>query len=110
MPVKQNKNYHDESLRTGDHRTLQTLTERQKETICYFFGIGIWKIRFTLEDIARKFDLTTERVRQIQDKAIPKLRGNNSVKFALFYIRVYNEFFVLNRVETCDYVNIDYII
>ncbi len=62
-----------ESLKTEISRSMQTLTDRQKETICYFFGIGVDR-PMSLEDISRKFDLTPERVRQIKDKAITKLR------------------------------------
>ncbi|MBC7949856.1 MAG: RNA polymerase sigma factor RpoD/SigA [Chitinophagaceae bacterium] len=62
-----------ESLKTEIGRSLQMLTERQKETICYFFGIGIDR-PLSLEDIGEKFSLTPERVRQIKDKALSKLR------------------------------------
>jgi RNA polymerase primary sigma factor len=65
--------HHTESLKTEITRSMSTLTERQKETICYYFGIGVDR-PMSLEDIGRKFDLTTERVRQIKDKAITKLR------------------------------------
>jgi RNA polymerase primary sigma factor len=69
--------YHDESLKMEIDRTMQVLTERQKETICLFYGIGI-DHPLTLEDIGRKFDLTPERVRQIRDKGILKLRSTLS--------------------------------
>lgn len=62
-----------ESLKTEIGRTLEQLTERQRETLCYFFGIG-HDHSLSLDDIAMKFDLTTERVRQIKDKALEKLR------------------------------------
>lgn len=62
-----------ESLTLEINRSLQTLTERQKQVICYFFGIGI-DHPMSLEDIGEKFSLTRERVRQIKDKAIDKLR------------------------------------
>lgn len=65
---------HGESLKMEITRTLKTLPERQRETLCCFFGIGVEQ-SMTLEDIARKFDLTTERVRQIKDKALTKLRA-----------------------------------
>lgn len=71
------QHFHNESLKQEINRTMQFLTERQKETICYFFGIGM-EHPLTLEDIGRKFDLTTERVRQIRDKAILKLRASKS--------------------------------
>lgn len=61
------------SLQTEIERSLSTLTERQKEVICYFFGLGI-DHPLSLEDIGERFNLTRERVRQIKDKAITKLR------------------------------------
>ena len=63
---------HNESLKTEIDRSLKTLTDRQKEVICYFFGIGV-DHPMSLEDIGAKFNLTRERVRQIKDKAINKL-------------------------------------
>lgn len=65
---------YNESLRTEIERSLKTLTERQKEVICFFYGIGI-DHPMSLEDIGDKFNLTRERVRQIKDKAIDKLRN-----------------------------------
>ncbi|MEI9807392.1 MAG: RNA polymerase sigma factor RpoD/SigA [Bacteroidota bacterium] len=62
-----------ESLKTEIGRTMEMLTPRQKETICYFFGIGVDR-PLSLEDIGEKFSLTPERVRQIKDKALMKLR------------------------------------
>ncbi|GAO41537.1 RNA polymerase sigma-70 factor [Flavihumibacter petaseus NBRC 106054] len=67
---------HDESLRMEIDRSMQVLTERQKEVICYFFGIGV-DHPMSLEDIGEKFNLTRERVRQIKDKAITKLKTNS---------------------------------
>ena len=64
---------HRESLKTEIDRSLKALTERQKEVICYFFGIGV-DHPMSLEDIGEKFNLTRERVRQIKDKAISKLK------------------------------------
>lgn len=64
------------SLKTEIERSLSTLTDRQKEVITYFFGIGI-DHPMSLEDIGEKFSLTRERVRQIKDKAITKLRTNS---------------------------------
>lgn len=62
-----------ESLQQEIDRTLRTLPEKQRETICCYFGIGIER-PMSLEDIANKFSLTTERVRQIKDKAMVKLQ------------------------------------
>jgi RNA polymerase primary sigma factor len=67
---------HKESLKTEIDRSLRMLTERQKEVICFFFGIGV-DHPMSLEDIGEKFNLTRERVRQIKDKAITKLRATN---------------------------------
>ncbi len=65
-----------ESLKQEIDRSFKVLTERQKEVICYFFGIG-QDHPMSLEDIGDKFNLTRERVRQIKDKAITKLRTNS---------------------------------
>ncbi|HEX2846596.1 MAG TPA: RNA polymerase sigma factor RpoD/SigA [Chitinophagaceae bacterium] len=76
---------HNESLKTEIDRSLKTLTERQKEVICYFFGIGV-DHPMSLEDIGEKFNLTRERVRQIKDKAITKLRTTNRCKLLRTYL------------------------
>lgn len=64
----------NDSLKTEIERSLSILTERQREVIEYFFGIGIDQ-PMSLEDIGDKFSLTRERVRQIKDKAITRLRS-----------------------------------
>ena len=74
-----------QSLKTEIDRSLQTLTERQKEVICYFFGIGI-DHPLSLEDIGEKFNLTRERVRQIKDKAITKLRTTQKCDLLRSYL------------------------
>ena len=61
------------SLKVEIDRSLSSLTERQKQVIRYFYGIGI-DHALSLEDIGERFSLTRERVRQIKDKAIMKLR------------------------------------
>jgi RNA polymerase primary sigma factor len=63
-----------ESLKKEIDRSLSALTERQKDVIRYFFGIGI-DHPMSLEDIGDHFHLTRERVRQIKDKALIKLRS-----------------------------------
>ncbi|KAI9440250.1 RNA polymerase, sigma 70 subunit, RpoD subfamily [Russula earlei] len=75
---------HYESLRTEIQHSLQTLTERQKAVICYFFGIGVDNA-LSLDDIGELYNLTRERVRQIKDKAITKLRTTSKSK----HLRVY---------------------
>jgi RNA polymerase primary sigma factor len=76
---------HTESLKTEIDRSLKTLTERQKEVICYFFGIGV-DHPMSLEDIGEKFNLTRERVRQIKDKAITKLKTSTRTKLLRTYL------------------------
>jgi RNA polymerase primary sigma factor len=78
---------HKESLKQEIDRSLRTLTERQKEVICFFFGIGV-DHPMSLEDIGEKFNLTRERVRQIKDKAITKLRSNSRSKMLRSYLGV----------------------
>lgn len=63
-----------QSLKLEIERSLNTLTERQQEVLRYFFGIGI-DHPMSLEDIGERFSLTRERVRQIKDKAISRLRN-----------------------------------
>ena len=75
---------HYESLKTEIQRSLLSLTDRQRTVLCYFFGIGI-DTALSLEDIGHRFNLTRERVRQIKDKAIAKLRNTNRSK----HLRVY---------------------
>jgi len=76
---------HNESLKTEIDRSLKTLTERQKEVICFFFGIGV-DHPMSLEDIGVRFSLTRERVRQIKDKAITKLKASNRCKILRTYL------------------------
>ncbi|MCP9750657.1 RNA polymerase sigma factor RpoD/SigA [Ferruginibacter sp. HRS2-29] len=73
------------SLNTEIARSLSTLTERQKEVICYFFGLGI-DHPLSLEDIGERFSLTRERVRQIKDKAITKLRTTSKCNLLRSYL------------------------
>lgn len=76
---------HNESLKMEIDRSLKTLTERQKEVICYFFGIGV-DHPMSLEDIGERFSLTRERVRQIKDKAITKLKASNRCQMLRTYL------------------------
>lgn len=69
--------YHSESLKKEINRSLESLSERQKQMLCYFYGIGI-DHPMSLDDIGQRFDITPERVRQIKDKAITKLRANQN--------------------------------
>ncbi len=74
-----------ESLRLEIERSLSTLTGRQMDVIKLYFGIGI-EHPMSLEDIGDKFGLTRERVRQIKDKAINKLRTANRSKLLKHYL------------------------
>jgi RNA polymerase primary sigma factor len=74
-----------ESLRKEIERSLSTLTDRQKEVVKYYFGIGV-EHSMSLEDIGDKFGLTRERVRQIKDKAINKLRATSRSKLLKNYL------------------------
>jgi RNA polymerase primary sigma factor len=72
----------NDSLRQEIQRSLTLLTPRQKEVICCFYGIGVDE-PVSLEDLGLKYDLTRERVRQIKDKALEKLKtftGSNLLK------------------------------
>ena len=73
------------SLKTEIERSLSTLSERQKDVIRFFFGIGI-DHALSLEDIGERFNLTRERVRQIKDKAITKLRTASRCKLLKTYL------------------------
>ncbi len=78
---------YDESLKQEIERSMKSLTERQKEVICFFFGIGT-DHPMSLEDIGERFNLTRERVRQIKDKAITKLRTNTRSESLKTYLGV----------------------
>ncbi|MFI3305452.1 MAG: RNA polymerase sigma factor RpoD/SigA [Rikenellaceae bacterium] len=74
----------NESLSTEVDRALETLTDRERDIIKYFFGIG--SSEMTLEEIGEKFDLTRERVRQIKEKAIRRLRHSSRSKLLKSYL------------------------
>ena len=74
----------NESLSTEVERALSTLTDREKDIIKYFFGIGCQEM--TLEEIGEKFGLTRERVRQIKEKAIRRLRHSSRSKLLRSYL------------------------
>jgi RNA polymerase primary sigma factor len=73
------------SLSKEIDRSLSTLTERQKDVIRFFFGIGV-DHPLSLEDIGERYSLTRERVRQIKDKAITKLRSTSRCKLLRTYL------------------------
>ncbi|MBR4844682.1 MAG: RNA polymerase sigma factor RpoD/SigA [Alistipes sp.] len=74
----------NESLAKEVERALEILTDRERDIIRYFFGIGCSEM--TLEEIGEKFDLTRERVRQIKEKAIRKLRQSSRSNLLKSYL------------------------
>lgn len=74
----------NESLTKEIERALSTLTERERDIVKNFFGIGCQEM--TLEEIGEKFNLTRERVRQIKEKAIRKLRNSARSKLLQSYL------------------------
>lgn len=74
----------NESLSTEIERSLQILTTREREIIKSFFGIGCQEM--TLEEIGERLDLTRERVRQIKEKAIRKLKKPAASKLLKTYL------------------------
>ena len=74
----------NESLSREIDRALATLTERESDIIKMFFGIGCQEV--TLEEIGDKFGLTRERVRQIKEKAIRRLRQGTRSRLLKTYL------------------------
>ncbi len=74
----------NESLASEIDRALDTLTDRERDIVKYFFGIGCSEM--TLEEIGEKFDLTRERVRQIKEKAIRRLRQSSRSQLLKSYL------------------------
>ena len=72
------------AIGTEVERALSTLTDRERDIIKYFFGIGCSEM--TLEEIGEKFGLTRERVRQIKEKAIRRLRHSTRSKLLKSYL------------------------
>ena len=75
----------DESLSEEIRRSLATLTEREREIIVLFFGLST-NHPLSLEEIGEKFNLTRERVRQIKDKALQRLRHTSRSKILKSYL------------------------
>lgn len=73
------------SLLIEIQRALSTLTNRESEIVVLFYGIGL-KQPLTLEEIGARYDITRERVRQIKEKAIRRLRNNGRSKVLRTYL------------------------
>jgi RNA polymerase primary sigma factor len=74
-----------DSLRTEISRAISTLTPREADVVRFYFGLdGTHPL--TLEEIGEKFDLTRERVRQIKEKAIRRLKHTSRSKILKSYL------------------------
>ena len=73
-----------ESLRKEIDRAIELLNDREQKVVRAFFGIG--SPEMTLEEIGEKYNLTRERVRQIKEKAIRRLRHNTKNKLLKTYL------------------------
>ncbi|MFT7435242.1 MAG: RNA polymerase primary sigma factor, partial [Psychromonas sp.] len=83
--VKPDQELMADSLRREVLRALSTLTQREAEVIMYYFGLN-GEQAMTLEEIGEKFNLTRERVRQIKEKAIRRLRQTSRSKALKAYL------------------------
>ena len=91
LDVQENKdpdtdsNLINESLSEEIRRSLSTLTDREREIVVLFFGLSTSQ-PLSLEEIGEKFNLTRERVRQIKDKALQRLRHTSRSKILKSYL------------------------
>jgi len=74
-----------ESLRKEIDRAISTLTSREADVVRLYFGLNS-KHPMTLEEIGEKFDLTRERVCQIKEKAIRRLKHTSRSKILKSYL------------------------
>jgi len=74
-----------ESLSKEIQRSLATLTKKERDVINMYYGIGM-NHGYTLEEIGAQFDLTRERVRQIKEKAIRRLKHNSRSRLLKAYL------------------------
>ncbi|MFC2127653.1 RNA polymerase sigma factor RpoD/SigA [Bacteroidota bacterium] len=79
------KNLLHESLRVEIERALETLTPREADVVKLYFGLGEHQ-PMTLEEIGETFDLTRERVRQIKEKAIRRLKHTSRSRILMTYL------------------------
>jgi RNA polymerase primary sigma factor len=74
-----------ESLNSEIQRTLATLSDKERDVLNLYYGIGV-NHSLTLDEIAAKFDLTRERVRQIKEKAIRRLKHTSRSRLLKAYL------------------------
>ncbi|MCX7697212.1 MAG: RNA polymerase sigma factor RpoD/SigA [Bacteroidales bacterium] len=79
------KNLYIESLRIEIRRAMSTLTHREREVLKYYYGLD-GAPQLTMDEIGNKFGLTRERVRQIKEKAIRRLKNGNKSKNLKTYL------------------------
>ena len=84
LPGPENKLIH-ESLKKDIERSLNTLTQREGEILKLFYGLG-GRRSHTLDEIGIRFELTRERVRQIKEKAIRRLKSSSKNKMLRYYL------------------------
>jgi RNA polymerase primary sigma factor len=75
----------NDSLRKEINRSLETLTQREAEVVKYYFGLD-GKPAISLDEIGQRFELTRERVRQIKEKAIRRLKHTGRSKMLKSYL------------------------
>ena len=75
-----------ESLQKEINRSLSTLTPREADVVRLYFGLGGQKLPMTLEEIGERFELTRERVRQIKEKAVRRLKHTSRSKMLKAYL------------------------
>ena len=75
-----------QSLKQEVSRTLSTLPPREADVLKYYFGLGSMSQPMLVEEIARRLEISPERVRQIKDKAIRRLRHNSKSKLLKGYL------------------------
>jgi len=75
-----------ESLKQEIMRTLSTIPPREADVLKYYFGLGSMSQPMLVEEIARRLQISPERVRQIKDKAIRRLRHNSRSKLLKAYL------------------------
>jgi RNA polymerase primary sigma factor len=74
-----------ESLQSEIHNSLRILSEKERSVVCYFFGISRHS-ELSLEEISNKMELTRERVRQIKEKALKKLKNSSRTRALKMYL------------------------
>jgi len=74
-----------ESLQSEIHNSLRILSEKERSVLCYFFGISL-HTELSLEEISNKMELTRERVRQIKEKALKKLKNSSRTRALKMYL------------------------